>query len=396
MKLPPGVRQVGPDHWEIRAQVRNTRTGLVLRPKRRVHGTLKEAVAERKAMITEAREKGGRTDTETMTLGVYADTWIERAKARGQRANTLRVHVQSLVDHILPRFGDWYVVGIRRRDVEAWLVDCTRLVSARTKKAYSPVTLNSWLDTLKSCVAAFCADHELGASPLGAVASLPVPDRQDDDPNSLDEQQLAQVLTRLRELYPQHWAMAFLGFTTGLRWSELSALEWQDVDEAAGLLRIRRGQVLGKVGPPKTPKSRRNIALVAEQIQVLRDHRRQQVERQSPGLDRGLIFPSATGAHCYWHHLGRPMQRVAKDLGIAFRISTKAMRRSFNNLLRRQGVDRQVLRSLTGHTSEKMTGVYSTVAATEKAEAVGIVVRMAGAKVAQKWPNGPSRDPNSE
>lgn len=388
MKLPPGVRQVGPDHWEIRAQVKNERTGLVVRPKRRVRGTLKDAVAERKAMIIEAREKGGKSDTEREILGVYSDTWIERGKARGQRANTTRVHVQILVDHILPRFGGWYVMGIRRRDVEDWLVDATKLVSARTKKAYSPVTINSWLHTLKCCVSAFYADHELGASPIASVASLPVPDREDEDPNSLDEQQLALVLERFRGRYPQHWAMAFVGFTTGMRWSELSALEWQDVDEAAGVIRVRRSQVLGRVGPPKTRKSRRNIALVAEQVQVLRDHRRCQVEQQHPGLERGLIFPSSTGAHCMWQHLGRPLKKVAKELGIAFRVSTKCLRRSFNNLLRKQGVDRQVLRSLTGHTSESMTGLYSTVGAGEKAAAVGIVVRLAGGQVVQKRTNG--------
>ena len=50
------------------------------------------------------------------------------------------------------------------------------------------------------------------------------------------------------------------------------------------------------------------------------------------------------------------------------------MRRTFNNVLRRSAVDGQVLRSLTGHSSEAMTARYSTIDERERHDAVAKVV----------------------
>jgi len=59
------------------------------------------------------------------------------------------------------------------------------------------------------------------------------------------------------------------------------------------------------------------------------------------------------------------------------------MRRTFNNLLRQAAVDGQVLRSLTGHSSEEMTGLYSTVEQEERSQAVSKIVVITGLKKGQ-------------
>jgi integrase len=52
-----------------------------------------------------------------------------------------------------------------------------------------------------------------------------------------------------------------LQLSTGTRFCEVSALEWQDIDFRAGKLRIVRSQVVGVVGPPKTEVTRRDVFL---------------------------------------------------------------------------------------------------------------------------------------
>lgn len=58
------------------------------------------------------------------------------------------------------------------------------------------------------------------------------------------------------------------------------------------------------------------------------------------------------------------------------RFTVHGLRRTFNDLARRAGVDGIVTRSVTGHVTEKMREHYSTVALDEKRVAVAQVVRL--------------------
>jgi len=158
-----------------------------------------------------------------------------------------------------------------------------------------------------------------------------------------------------------------------MRWSELSALEWDDIDEASGVIHLTRAQVRGHVGTTKTDKDI-DFPLLPEMVEVLRWHRRRLMQEQAPGFDRGLVFPSATGGYSYPSRFTKPLERVRTRLGIPYRLTSKVMRRTFNNLLRQAAVDRQVLRSLTGHSSEAMTATYSTVEDRERKAAVSVVL----------------------
>lgn len=381
-KLPTGVRRIDDDHWEIRVRMRCPQTNQALNRKRRVRGDLEAAVAARLELIEELRNgEGGRTP-QRMTLGAYAPLWIARKKLRGAKHSSLVTRTCVLETHVLPKWGDWYVDAIRRRDVEDWLAECATLTSSRGK-AFAPRTINNWLRTLQLLVASAYRELELGTSPLRRIDPLPVPRRRRDNPNSLTGQQLQRFLAQLREDRPDYWAMAFLGFTTGLRWGEITALRWEDVDEQQQLLHVNQAQWRGAVGGPKTESSYRSLALVPEQLEVLREHRRRLVAEQHPGLDTGLVFPGHPGrgnGHLHPDTILRIFQRVGKAIDLPFKVTTHAMRRTFNNLLRQQGVGQVVLHSLTGHSSDAMTELYSTVETTEQAKAVGSVVRLAVAQ----------------
>ena len=82
-----------------------------------------------------------------------------------------------------------------------------------------------------------------------------------------DEEHEARALTRdeletfLRVVHPR-WRVFFrLLASTGLRFSEVIALEWRHVhlDGSAPHLKIRQAIVKGTVGPPKSRHGRRNV-----------------------------------------------------------------------------------------------------------------------------------------
>ena len=385
----PGVEPLEePGQFRLRIRVRNRRTGQNVNTTVHFRGTARQAVVERKRLMAQFAEGEKEVrDSDRMTLGVYAGSWIETRKKEGEKYSTRRLKIHVLNKRILPYFGDWYVEAIGRMDVREWRDQMSEETVMRRRKGdqnsaelppktVSPVTVNVWLRIFKAMVAAYYDDYDLGRSPIARVKPLKVGRRKKDDPNSLPAELLPKVLARFKEAYPQHYAMLYIGMTTGMRWSELSALEWDDIDMEQGVLNSTRAQVRGHVDTRKTDDEI-EFPLLPEMAEVLRWHRRRLIEQQAPGLGKGLVFPSKLGGYSFASRFSKPLESVRKELEIPYRLTSKVMRRTFNNLLRKAAVDREVLRSLTGHSSETMTEQYSTVASAEQWNAVATVVRIA-------------------
>jgi integrase len=75
------------------------------------------------------------------------------------------------------------------------------------------------------------------------------------------------------------------------------------------------------------------------------------VMEQAPGLHDGWVFPSETGGLRYPGALWRACLKASR---IEQRFTIHGLRRTFNDLTRRAGVDAVVTKSLTGHVTEKM------------------------------------------
>lgn len=68
-------------------------------------------------------------------------------------------------------------------------------------------------------------------------------------------------------------------------------------------------------------------------------------------------------------------RRVAEALGLPH-LSPKCMRRTYMDLARAAGVSGIVVRSIAGHSSERLTDLYSTVSDDERRAAGASVVKM--------------------
>lgn len=89
--------------------------------------------------------------------------------------------------------------------------------------------------------------------------------------------------------------------------------------------------------------------------------------------DRPLVFPSRLGTYRTPESLHKPLADAAAKVGIGQRVTSQVLRRTFNTLLLRAGVDRTVLRSQMGHCSEAMTSRYAGVSLDDKREAVRLI-----------------------
>lgn len=270
-------------------------------------------------------------------------------------------------------FGDVYLSKLSQEHIDVWRVGIGRLVA---RGEYSPHTVNGWARELRTILkAAKRTDLVVKRFDTSEHETY-----TEEEPNALLPIEVAGYLARFREVYPQHYAMLYLGMVTGLRPSSLRPLRRSgdnpDVEWGTGRLRVRRSHTLGDEVMNTTKQKRRyNIALPPEAIEVLRWHVATQL-RTPEQLASDLLFPAVTGGFRAPSVLNKPMGEVAEALELGKRFTQKGLRRTFNDLARAAKVEDVVTRSVSGHLTEEMQAHYSTVARDEQREALGRVVAL--------------------
>jgi hypothetical protein len=119
------------------------------------------------------------------------------------------------------------------------------------------------------------------------------------------------------------------------------------------------------VRQPKTPGSRRAVALSPDSLAVLRDHRRHQLEERlllGPAYqDRDLVFATPLGTPIDPANLRRAWRGIVKRAGIGH-IRFHDLRHTHATLLLRQGVHPKIVSERLGHASIAITlDIYSHV-----------------------------------
>ena len=121
---------------------------------------------------------------------------------------------------------------------------------------------------LRGMLADAYADGLIERNPMDRIRNLTVR-HEEPDPFTPDER--TAILNACTE--PQHRNLFEFAFWTGLRTSELIALEWRDVDWQQNLVRIRRASVRKRVKGTKTRSGERNVVLLPPALEALQRQR---------------------------------------------------------------------------------------------------------------------------
>ena len=152
--------------------------------------------------------------------------------------------------------------------------------------------------------------------------------------------------------------------TTGMRRSEVLAVRWADVDLAAGRVRVTRSLQRLADGPirifdPKTSRSRRELALAAFVLPLLRAHRDaqrlrfEQLGRQH--TDAELICDRGDGQPIDPSTFSHAFKRLAKQAGIPVGARLHDARHAVATALLERQVHPAIASAMLGHASESFT-----------------------------------------
>jgi integrase len=371
-KAVPGVTYLRANQYLLRVQEIDEKTGRMIDVRRRVHcESFQEAVIERAKLLAEVREAGSRAQPKRVRVRDYARSWLS-GRLPTLKASTAARYADTLDRHVLPVLGDIYLNALAAQDVLAWFQS-----KAGSRK---PSTVNGYLRVLKVMVADAVVQFGLPINPTARIRSVPERGEEElesDDPvNLLTAEEMARFMEALKTRWPQWYAMIFTQFVTASRFSEVSALRWEDIDWEGGRIWIRRGNWRTIVSTAKIDRRRRTVALIEELRGELVAWRQRLVETQQRQLASGWVFPSQVGKP---HHNSSCYRKAFVDclqvVGLDRRFSSHGLRRTANDLIRRVASG-EVARAITGHVTTRMTEHYSHVDAGEKDAAVTGMLRL--------------------
>jgi integrase len=286
----------------------------------------------------------------------------------------------------VPGFGEMFLDKLGTVHIEEWRAGIARLIQAGD---YAPTTCNSWLSVLRVILQA--AKRELGLSGLATEGVKDFDESEhetysEEEPNALLPEEVPLFLGAMRELFPQHYAMVFLGMVTGLRPSSLRPLRRAgakaDVLWDEHKLLVRRSHTLGdEVMNTTKQRVKYRIHLPEVAMEVLRWHVNTQLATAEM-KESELLFPAITGGYRSPSVLNKPFEEVGRAIGLSKRFTQRGLRRTFNDLARAAQVEGVVTKSISGHLTERMRERYSTVAPIEQRASIARVIDFAQAKPA--------------
>lgn len=195
-----------------------------------------------------------------IALSNYLETWLNAARTY-TKSSTWNGYRKIVRNQLIPAFGDLKLTEIRRRHVKDFAF----------KRNISPKTLGNIISPLRVALDEAVEDELIDLNPLAGWKikrrDKRARGRQDKiDPFSDEERQAI-----LKALTGQGRNLIEFAFWTGLRTSELCALDWPDIDWVQGYAYITKSLTQASSEPeePKTEAGERRVKLLPPALAAL-------------------------------------------------------------------------------------------------------------------------------
>lgn len=319
------------------------------------------------------------TDTEKITIGeiatLYRSRYLESVDHQGNRhveQRTAKDGVEQIEIRIRPFWDRHRAARVRPQDTtewKSWMLDQTRTVRRRKRDQWGAVmrepdvgkrpgkiivedvTLSTSAATANKSIRFMAAMMRWARSEgltetrvFDDVRELPAPKPQ--PANSYTPEQVDRIARGCELLRDE--ALVLLAAYSGLRWSELCALRWSDIDMDAELVDLQRALDLDR--STKAPKSHRAriVPVLAPGMVGLRRW------REVAPAGQELVFPDEKGGPLRSNWYARNLVRIRQACEISF--EPHELRDTYASILiQTTGIGEAELTMWLGHRSVQTT-----------------------------------------
>lgn len=276
------------------------------RPHRKTFPTEREAVRWQTATAAARDARSLPDDPGRATVNDRIDVWL--ANARGTIDPSTHASYESELGRLVrPGLGPVRLADLTPARAKGWL-------DALADAGWSADKRGRAVQQARAVLAA-----DVGTLlPANPLAKLKRPRAARKPVAAYTRVQADALLAAARAWAGGRWAVLVrLGLDSGMRPQELRALRWEDVDLAAGLVRVRRAlRTVKNTASEKAPKSaagRRDVWLAPGTVAALAAHRAGQ---KGAAAASGLVFPTRTGTWLAKRNQARLFESLAFEAAL--------------------------------------------------------------------------------
>jgi integrase len=351
------IRKRGKDSWSFVVDVgRDPATGKRQQQWYTVRGTKRDA-ERRLAEVLHGLDRGTYIKPSKTTLGEYLERWLAEYARPGLSPRSFERYESIVRVYLVPGLGGIKLTQLKPEQVQ-------RHYRAMQDRGLSALTVRYHHTVIHKALQTAIRWGLLGRN---VADSVDVPSARRNDMQTWNEFEVGRFLEAARDSY--YYALFHTALFTGMRRSELLALQWRDV--SLHQIRVNRALHQLKDGSyvftqPKSAKSRRAIALSPSSVLTLTEHRERQREARvvigKPVVLDDLVFSGAEGGPLRPNTVSRAWTVLAARAGLKV-IRLHDARHTHASLMLKQGVHPKIVQERLGHSSIQITlDTYSHVA----------------------------------
>lgn len=289
----------------------------------------------------------------------WFDVWIDVYKRPTVKPSTLALYIDIFNRYVKDTIGN-----MRLNDVQ--VMDIKKIYNGLYYRGYSYNTIELVSIVLNGMFNE-AVNNDIIVKNVVIKAEIPKVPKKKPKVLSRDNQKI--FMEAIKNSYLE--CLFFIALATGMRSGELRGLEWQNVDFEKNVIRVRKTLLYLNndyiLSDPKTDSSIRDIPLVDEAYEILKEHRKKQKEdrkimgkrwKPKKGME-DLVFTTATGRPINRDMLKCEMNRVIKSInnnGIKFdHITPHTLRHTMATRSMEKGMSLKVLQSSLGHSKSATT-----------------------------------------
>ena len=291
------------------------------------------------------------------TLAEYLGRWLQDYAKPNLSPRGFERYQGIITKHLIPDFGSIILTQLKPEHLQKhYTAKLNEGLSARTIRYHHAVIHKALQTAVK-----------WGLVIRNVADGVDVPRARRNEMQTWDEDDIITFLEAAKDSH--YYALFHTALFTGMRRSELLALQWRDIDFHQihinrSLHQLRDGSYV--FTQPKSVKSRRTIALSPSSVLTLTEHKeRQEGIRAMLGTllkNDDLVFSTPEGKPLRPNTISRAWTMLAARAGVKV-IRFHDARHSHASLMLKQGVHPKIVQERLGHASIQMTlDTYSHVA----------------------------------
>jgi integrase len=277
------------------------------------------------------------------TFAEFSQKWFNLYVLNNNKHTEVKNKESALRVHLLPFFGKKEISKITSKDIEAYK-------AKEIATGISFKTINNHLIILNKCLNTAEEWEDIDRKPKVKLLKV--------QPQKFDFLTKEEACLLLQNSDGRLNEMILIALQTGLRFGEIIALDWDDLDFIARKIIVRHGVADGIMGSPKSNKIR-EIPISNEVADLM-------MKRYK---SKGLVFIPTHDNYLTHNLCLKELNRAGARAGIR-RIGWHTLRHSFASHLAQNGVSLKVIQELLGHSSIATTMRYSHLTAASLSEAI--------------------------